>query len=173
MLAPTVDSWLPRSCRTRCLSQSTLTQAAGRQGRGAEGGEHQTARLRRVRDGRHGFEKMAVNEKGIFRQEARGLKFEVPLCEVRLPLKVGGKWEYKVAGPITSLRLAGTASAVSFDEVVVPAGRYKAWRIEMNLSNADDKQSSRTAWFAPGVGLIKSKINDRERTLKSFTLGTD
>jgi hypothetical protein len=60
------------------------------------------------------------------------------------------------------------------EEVEVPAGKFKALRVEAEQELGANVFKS-TLWYAPGVGLVKSVTNtngtERVQVLKSFTPG--
>lgn len=115
------------------------------------------------------YEKLTVSEKGLFRVEIRGVTFDAPLCVVRFPHKDGDKWGVNVPGPAPLRRQKGTATAGGPENVVVPAGSYKALRVDLTAKDSDGTPIQTTYWFAPGVGILTMTRDGRERVLKSFT----
>src|SRR5262245_59338414 len=102
---------------------------------------------------------IAVTSEGVFRVAIDGEKLEKPIPLLRMPAKVGTKWELD----------GGAKYAVTKEEEVeVPAGKYQAIRVELASG-----ESKTTLWFAPGVGLIKmaSAGSDRVQVLKEFKRG--
>jgi hypothetical protein len=88
-----------------------------------------------------------------------GKVHEVPIATpelfLRLPLKAGHRWRYAHFD----------AAVVREEEVTVPAGKFKAFRVEFHRS--DDEEGGRpmcnligtaeeiTMWLAPGTGVVK------------------
>jgi hypothetical protein len=99
---------------------------------------------------------ISVTNEGLFRVAIDGEKLEKPIPLLKMPAKVGTKWELD----------GGTKYAVTKEEEVeVPAGKFQAIRVESGAGT-----SKTTLWFAPGVGLIKmaSEGSDRVQVLKEF-----
>jgi hypothetical protein len=115
-------------------------------------------------DETHPYETMAIAGNGLFRVDVIGLKGKQPMCLLQLPPKAGDKWEIPLAdkplGPMT-------VSTIALEEVTVPAGTYKAWRVEANFPG----KPIGTCWFAPGVGLVKSTWSGGKQELRSFSPG--
>lgn len=108
-----------------------------------------------------------VSGKGVYVVDAD--KEGYPL--IKLPAKEGDKWEVKQGGR-TWTYMAGKE-----EEVEVPAGKFKALRVESEADASRKPALKDTHWYTPGVGYVKSviSINGRETTfeLKSFTPGKD
>jgi hypothetical protein len=83
-----------------------------------------------------------------------------PQCMLKTPAKAGDSWERKLCKWTT----AGE------EEVAVPAGRFRAVRVEME--NEFDGVRT-TEWLAPRVGVVKKRYKDKEseftEVLLSFT----
>lgn len=126
-----------------------------------------------------------VSEKGLFRLQVAGVKLDAPLCVLRLPFKSGEKWKVRISGSrqlprdadgnqiVSSIQTqTGSVTEAAVEEVVVPAGKYRAVRVEMVHSPAGGKETRYTSWFAPGVGEVKVVVDgNKVRILKSFTPG--
>jgi hypothetical protein len=126
-----------------------------------------------------------VSNKGLTRLQIAGIKLDSPVCVLRLPHKAGENWKVRISGSEQLTRDAhgnqivgsitretGNVTQVAVEEVVVPAGKYRAIRVEMITSPAGGKESRRTSWFAPGVGEVKLTVDGSDfRVLKSFTPG--
>ena len=126
-----------------------------------------------------------VSSKGLTRLQIAGVKLDSPVCVVRLPFKAGENWKVRISGSAQLIRDAdgnqmvssirretGTVTQVAVEEVVVPAGKYRALRVEMITSPASGKENRQSIWFAPGVGEVKVTVDGKDfRVLKSFTPG--
>jgi hypothetical protein len=81
----------------------------------------------------------------------------------RWPLKVGEKWSttYRLqTGDGRSINgAAGTWTVAAEEDVVVPAGTFKALRIERTPGNQSNHIVIR--WFAPDIGLVVKQIDRR------------
>ncbi|HJZ94847.1 MAG TPA: hypothetical protein VKE40_28530 [Gemmataceae bacterium] len=117
-------------------------------------------------------ERLEITGKGIFRIESRGDKLDPPLCLLKLPHSDGQTWESADA----SGDCKGKHKAFGPEEVVVPAGKYKAIRVESEytFSFLSGKPTLSVHWYAPGVGLIKSTSQGKiSFELRSFAVGGD
>jgi hypothetical protein len=114
---------------------------------------------------------LEVSEKGLVRHMAGGNPLAKPVPCLKLPHKVGETWEEPEATGGKTTYTVGKA-----EEVEVPAGKYRAIRID---SVTDQVGSSYKAacWYAPGVGLVKMVADTGgtkfSQLLKSFTPGKD
>jgi hypothetical protein len=115
------------------------------------------------------LEILVLSENGMFRVEAGGMKFDQPVCLVRFPIREGDKWDVKVSGPKQLKHEKGSATTVGFEEVEVPAGKFKALRVEKIVTTSTGVPLRSTFWYAPGVGLVKMNHVGLERVLKTFT----
>lgn len=121
----------------------------------------------------------AVPEVTIYQQTDAGLflmtrdrqALSAPCCVARLPLRAGDTWEVNnpAVFPVAIKYTTGTE-----EEVEVPAGKFKAVRVESRSVLQDGKLTRATAWVAPGLGTVKTRVrlyNGTEITLslKSFT----
>jgi hypothetical protein len=125
-------------------------------------------------------EKVAVSAAGVYRVELSGSPID-RYCLLKLPAKEGDKWEFDVPrqpgdgqrGGIRGER--GTVTVGPTEEVEVPAGKFKAVRLEIELTaiNGEVVPAVRyTRWMAPEVGLVKmTRGTEWTRVLKSFVPG--
>jgi hypothetical protein len=114
-----------------------------------------------------------VSEKGVTRVVTSGRELPVPIPMLKLPGKPGDTWTYEpdaAGGPPRKT----TYTLGKEEDVEVPAGKFKALRVESEQVLGDNVYKS-TLWYAPGVGLLKSVNNiggtERTQVLKSFTPG--
>jgi hypothetical protein len=122
--------------------------------------------------------KLEVSEKGVTRTGTGEHEMPTPRPLLKLPAKPGDQWTYELRAPDGAEQPRTTYTVGKEEEVEVPAGKFKAIRVDsmMTLPGGADQPTIRgSAWHAPGVGLIKS-VSDaggRERTqvLKSFAPG--
>jgi hypothetical protein len=119
------------------------------------------------------YEKVSVSAKGLYRLEV--FKFRVdPYCFLRFPVKKADSWEYDVAGQAGLRGVKGTMTVGPVEEVEVPAGKFKAVRVDMVVTRANDAALAQpergTVWYDPEVGLVKLTSDQGfTRVLKSFT----
>jgi hypothetical protein len=117
-------------------------------------------------------ERISVSDKGVFRDQINKADLKPPLCILKSPLKSGDKWEVDSSVQDQPMKMSFTAGGP--EEVEVPAGKYKAVRVDADGTIAGT-QTKVTYWFAPDVGVVKLKYtiagSDAILELKSFTLG--
>jgi hypothetical protein len=132
----------------------------------ANGGTYRVS-VERAQGGRTVMGEFEVSEKGVVRLAGVGKGQPVPL--LKLPAKAGDTWGTEGAGPTTTYTMGAE------EEVEVPAGKFKALRVDAE-SQLGGQTRKATAWYAPGVGLVKSVATtptgfETTSVLKSFTPG--
>jgi hypothetical protein len=117
-------------------------------------------------------ERLSVSANGVFRDRINKADLKPPLCILKLPLKSGDKWEVDSDVQGQAMKMALTVR--ESEEVEVPAGKYKAVRVDADGTIAGT-QTGVTYWFAPDVGVVKIRYtiagNESIMELKSFTTG--
>jgi hypothetical protein len=116
---------------------------------------------------------MKVTDNGLFRVSQLGVAYAAPYCVLRLPLTPGATWTSEARSVIgTEARLKYTA--VREEEVEVPAGKFRAFRLDVELEWSG-KTTHSSVWYAPRVGVIKQEHKDAGyvQVLKSFTPGKE
>lgn len=115
----------------------------------------------------------SVSEKGVTRIATSGRELPVPIPLLKLPAKPGDTWTWEPdagGGPPSKT----TYTLGKEEEIEVPAGKFRALRVESE-QDLGGRVFKSTLWYAPGVGLVKSVMNngatDRVQVLKSFTPG--
>jgi hypothetical protein len=117
-----------------------------------------------------------VSDKGLTRIGSGDRDLPVPVPMLKLPAKAGDSWSYEPAVPEGAEKRTITYTVGKEEEIEVPAGKFKALRVEMTQSAAPGEFIPRmTYWYASGIGLVKSVsaqgAKDRTVVLKSFTPG--
>lgn len=100
-----------------------------------------------------------VSKDGLFRKIKGGKTGTL----LKLPYKEGTTWTSGDVKPGDKL----TYTVGKQEEVEVPAGKYKAIRVEVVLEESGGETKKDTHWYAAGIGLIKQGANE----LKEFTPG--
>jgi hypothetical protein len=114
-----------------------------------------------------------VTDKGLFRLSNLGTVYDAPYCVLQLPPKLGNAWTSEVVsgGTVTS---TFRYKALKEEDVEVPAGKFRALRIEVDIDNRGRAGRS-VLWYAPRVGVVKMEHDAGDssyvRVLKSFTPG--
>ncbi len=121
------------------------------------------------------LEKAAILASGVRIVEFGGDPIE-PYYSLKYPVKAGDTWDFNVTLPRGLPSSSGTVTVLGEEEVKVPAGRYKAVKLERVTKTERgrplDKPAKVTVWFAEGVGRVKvSDSRGCELALKSFTRG--
>jgi hypothetical protein len=129
----------------------------------------------READGKVGpdLSQVRITDKGLYRSSYLGTVYDPPYCVLRLPLKPGEAWtsEAKSGGQVTSTL---KYQAVREEEVEVPAGKFRAFRIVVDIDSRG--QSNRSViWYDARVGIVKLEHGAGEtgsvRVLKAFKPG--
>jgi len=107
-------------------------------------------------------EHLAATDKGIFRHRVNGIVLSPPVCFLKYPLKKNETWE--TASTIANEQLKIKGKVIDTEEVTVPAGTYKAFRVEIETSAAGIS-STTTFWLAPDVGVVKQSTENAGKTL--------
>jgi len=95
-----------------------------------------------------GTEHLTATEKGVFRYRVDGTELSPPVCVLKYPLKKDDTWETE--STIANEQIKVKAKVLGAEEITVPAGKYKAFRVEVETSVAG-MQATVTCWFAPDV----------------------
>ncbi|HYF00058.1 MAG TPA: hypothetical protein VEJ18_14155 [Planctomycetota bacterium] len=120
-------------------------------------------------------EHLAVTDQGLtaFKVENPfgSLEYPTPILRAKLPFKEGDAWTVSLQEGLQLNRYEYRTGAR--ESVRVPAGAYEAWKVVATLKTPQG-EASMTAWYAPGVGLVKQvyAFGDRQMTaeLSSTTL---
>ncbi|MFH1452972.1 MAG: hypothetical protein ABIH00_03195 [Armatimonadota bacterium] len=82
------------------------------------------------------------------------VKLTPPQTIMKLPLKTGKSWvwtgKFKDTGDITF-----NFKVAAFEKVTVPAGTFKAFKIDITADAGMDRKITVQRWYAAGIGLIK------------------
>jgi hypothetical protein len=116
-----------------------------------------------------------VSKDGLFLKSQAGKENPEPEPVLKLPYKQGTEWTTEIATPPggprpKSVKLKHTMSKV--EEVEVPAGKYKAIRVEQ-VAEAGQSTRKTTYWYAAGIGMVKAETEGSTTELTEFTPGKD
>lgn len=119
-----------------------------------------------------------VSAKGVFLVSVGDAVNDPPAAVLKRGVKIGYTWASHEKMPTVANGIGGLTSKWTYytlgTEVVVevPAGRYRAVRVECVTENGGTHKS--TSWHAAGVGLVKYTTGEGAvTTLKSFTPGKE
>ena len=90
-----------------------------------------------------------------------GTALDKPVWWLKLPHGANNTWTDNLGGQETK--------TVDWEEIEVPAGKFKAIRVDRN--DSPDGSAKTSYWFAPGLGCIKWADANASRVLTSFTPG--
>ena len=114
-----------------------------------------------------------VSDKGIFRMSLLGTVYDEPYCILKRPLKPGESWttQVKSGGTVTS---TFKYRAIKEETVEVPAGKFKTFRIEVDI-DSQGRPAKSVIWYDARVGAVKMEHEAGDssyvRVLKSFKPG--
>jgi hypothetical protein len=122
------------------------------------------------------YQKVKLSDAGVFSVELAGEPIDPPLCLLKLPVRNGLMWEESTPSGVLTTKC--TATAFGPEDVVVPAGRFRAIRVELEVDVAINGVKGAGPyrlknWYAPGLGCVKQMSGDWTEELKSFTPGKD
>jgi hypothetical protein len=113
-----------------------------------------------------------VSAAGVYRVARKDGGKPVPV--LKLPAKVGDSWSSSESAEGKATVSSTHRVAALDEEVEVPAGKFKAIRLETTIDIDGRMLKKTTTWYAPGVGMVKTvDSGETERTvvLKAFKPG--
>lgn len=114
-----------------------------------------------------------VSAKGVFEKSCDGVEAKEPKPLLKAGGKAGDTWEVELPEPGGTGKQTFTLGEQ--EEVEVPAGKYKAVRVDIVTTTPRGPASRVTMWHAPGVGVVKSvaTVDNQEVAfeLTAFTPG--
>ncbi|HJZ90194.1 MAG TPA: hypothetical protein VKE40_04935 [Gemmataceae bacterium] len=121
------------------------------------------------------FEQISISEKGLREVEHFGQVSE-PWYLLKFPIKAGDKWDVEWSQKPGIDGKKGTVTVIDEEEVTVPAGKFKAVKVERVYTEENgkalDKPFKVSVWFAKGIGRVKVVPTEGSKlALKSFVPG--
>ncbi|MBI2900373.1 MAG: hypothetical protein HYY17_09315 [Planctomycetes bacterium] len=104
-------------------------------------------------------EHVVVTKTGVWRHRYRGEDLVPPVEFLRFPVKAGHKWDTKYTSKLGGgeTEVKGSFEVVAEEDLEVPAGRFKAFKVAVDMKIGD--QSSKSAiWFAKDVGIVQQSF---------------
>jgi hypothetical protein len=77
-----------------------------------------------------------------------------PRPAMKLPPRVGQTWSWSPADSAFELKI--TSKWIGEETVKVPAGTYKAWKLQ-TITTGEDSEITSYTWYAPGVGVVRNE----------------
>jgi hypothetical protein len=109
-----------------------------------------------------GSEHLAIADDGVYRHDLSEMgksllrrSLKPPLLILKLPPKKGNSWKVDSKGDGQTFR---GSFEVGEQEITVPAGTYKAFRVASQDLEINSLKPSITTFFAKGVGMVKQII---------------
>ena len=117
--------------------------------------------------------KVLVSGEGVFEVELGGAAIKPPNCLLKRAARPGDSWVTEATVGDTTLRVKRICRAPELVEV--PAGKFKAVRVDEERTTAEGTTYKTSSWYAPEVGLVKVEMADGDAALvlKSFTPAKD
>lgn len=130
--------------------------------------------------GKTGTDTFLISPKGVFTTGASVIqpfkgswKFDPPSCLLQMPHKEGNTWKFEgPAQPGGLVEAKMTKTAHGPEEVVVPAGKFRAIRVETR-GTSNGREAWATFWYAPEVGLVKMAWDGAVQELKAVKPGAN
>lgn len=101
-------------------------------------------------------EQLSSSDKGVFRYSFQGQPVDPPIQALKLPVKKGDTWDVKFSAQGQEMK--AVMKTEGEEEVMVPAGKYKAVIVSMEMDAMGQKVTVKS-WFAPNVGIVKQKFD--------------
>ena len=112
------------------------------------------------------FTTAIVSSRGVQAIEYAGQKLDPPLWWLKLPHAAKNTWKGEWMGGMTF-----AFESKEWEEIEVPAGKFRAIRVDRQEIQNGAALGTTTYWYAPGLGCIKIAGRSTARALKSFTPG--
>jgi hypothetical protein len=110
---------------------------------------------------------VSVTENGLSSLYRGKDKLDPPITFLKLDAKPGESWKVESSAADRKFKVRFTFTGE--EEVKVPAGRYKALKLESEMTS-NGRTFTATAWYAKGVGMVKSVSPGGTQELKSITV---
>lgn len=113
---------------------------------------------------------ISVSEQGFCIVSYTLAELTEPFWMLKLPHNKEDSWKPVLAAEGWS-KVVGSAKASGPETVEVPASKFQAIRVEMDVPHPGGRLAKTTFWYAPGVGKIKERRGSVVDVLKSFEPG--
>lgn len=150
---------------THQLADSELTGVVTKVEK-VEGGSSVTSELTDTTRKNSYFQTVIVSPRGVQVTEYAGQKINPPVWWLKLPHTSKNEWTGTWPGGLDF-----EFATKEWEVVEVPAGKFKAIRVDRKELQNGTVLGTTTYWYAPGVGCIKIAGRSPARSMKSFTPG--
>jgi hypothetical protein len=111
-----------------------------------------------IQDGNIIFaEHMVCNKDGVFRHRIDGEAQAQPICVLKGQAQVGDSWQN--SDTEDGVEFIIKAKVIALEEVAVPAGKFKALRVEYEVLVEEETVVTMTLWFVANVGMVKQVVD--------------
>jgi hypothetical protein len=115
--------------------------------------------------------KVLVTETSVQVLSESGKDCDPPITLLKVPAKPGDEWDSTPKAAKLGTVTGHKSKVLGEDEIEVPAGTYKAIRVDSVISLSGERHTL-SEWYAPGVGLVKRQRGRHgPEALKSFAPG--
>jgi hypothetical protein len=103
-----------------------------------------------------GTEHLAADQRGVFRHAFNGQPLSTPVTVIRFPVKEGDTWEETVTSGDDVAKVHGKVFAE--EDVQVPAGKFKAVRVQLEVEDEAVGTMTATYWFVANIGIVRQVL---------------
>jgi hypothetical protein len=111
---------------------------------------------------------VSVTDKALASRYSGADPFNPPVTFLKPAAKAGETWD--VDSVANGLTIKGKFTAKGEEEVEVPAGKFKALRVEAEMT-VNGRPFRSTAWYALDVGMVKTVNPSNTKVLRTITVG--
>jgi hypothetical protein len=101
-------------------------------------------------------EDLTVDKTGVLRHALNDTQIPTPVTVIRFPVKDGDTWEQTIAADGDEMKLKG--KVIGEEAIEVPAGKFKALRVQIEASGDQSETLTVTYWFARNTGIVKQTL---------------
>jgi hypothetical protein len=117
--------------------------------------------VKNIKDGNiMATEHMVSNKDGVFRHQLNGEALPQPICVLKGQARVGDSWQ--ISDTEEGVEVIIKAKVIALEEIVVPAGKFKALCVEYEVFVDEETIVTMTHWFAENVGMVKQVVDAGE-----------
>lgn len=128
-----------------------------------------TEQLVRKRSFSKNYFEVADDKVTMYRQthpNGKSVDYDPPSVIFKYPLKKGDKW----VNPSKLNNFDTTFTVMGEEEIELPMGKIKAWRIRSETVYSDDERAGADGWYAKGIGMVKQRFFSEDGEDKSESI---
>jgi hypothetical protein len=104
-----------------------------------------------------GIEHVSADKRGIFRHAFNDTPLPNPVTVLRFPVKDGDTWTETLTTEDGAAKVHGKVFAA--EDVQVPAGKFKAVRVQLEVEDDEAGTVTATYWFAADIGIVRQTVD--------------